>query len=193
MRITSGIGNGVEAGVDHNNRLMTESSTRSAQARVSIEDGKAFQVESAQVAVGTSKQTVLLLKNNSKSEKMIITYMRVMSAGVAAWNAAAFFSIHLGGDYVSGGTAVTPINVNTASGNEPLDMVYYDGTVAVVTSGTLDQIDMHHCANEMATYSKEGSVVIAPGGMLTIQHIGSTVAGTAYARVSFYLTENGGS
>ena len=193
MRIHSGIGNGKEAGVDKNNRLMVEASTRSAQARVSIEDGQAFQVSSSDVAVSTSEQEILVIKNNYLNLKVVVTYIRVQTADVAARNAAAFWTIGLNEGYVSGGTAIEPVNVNTDSGFSAQDLACYDGSVAIVTSGTFDQIDRNFGANTRETYNKEGALVVGPGGMLSIKHIGSTIAGVANARVSFYLTDNGGS
>jgi len=43
--------------------------------------------------------------------------------------------------------------------------------------------------NTMNTYNKEGALVIGPGGMLSINHLGSAAQGVAYARVSFYLED----
>jgi len=192
MKICDGTGQGFEAKVDDNNRLSVEASVRSAQSRVSLEEGKAFQVVSGFVDVATSEQEILLIKNNSKSTKLVITYMRMTTAGVADWNAAAYFKIYIGnGSYTSGGDVITPVNMNTSSGAQALDFDFYSGTTAIVAD-TGSEIDIHPCANQQATFNKEGALVIAPGGMITINHIGSTVAGSAYARISFYLTENGG-
>jgi len=191
-RICDGTGTGFEARVDHNNRLSVEASVRSAQSRVSLEDGKTFQVVSGLIDVTTTDQELLLIKNNSKSTKLVITYIRIMTAGVADWNATASFRTYIGnGSYTSGGDVITPVNMNTSSGAQALDFDFYSGTTPIVADAG-SEIDRNHCANSMCAYNKEGALVIAPGGMITINHIGSTVAGSAYARVSFYLTENGG-
>jgi hypothetical protein len=192
MRIHDGEGNGPQVGITNKFRMKVEASTRSAQARASIEDGTAFQVIAGDVDIAASEQNVLVIKNNDKTDKIVVTYIRLFSIGAAADNVDAYFTIALGGGYTSGGTALVPKNVNTASGVKALNIDCYDGTVAVVLSGTQDKIDKTFKMNDMNTYNKEGAVVIAPGGMLTVKHKGSTAAGVASARVSFYLTDNGG-
>jgi hypothetical protein len=183
---------GIGAKVNEDQRVAVESSTRSAQSRVSLEDGNAYQVLTVPVAVLASEQTLLLAKNNSKETKMVVTYIRVTSADVDAWNNNAYFRIMLNGDYVSGGAAVDAVNMNTASGKVPVDIKFYSGSTAIVTSGTRHEVDRHPCANDQVAFNKEGAVVIAPGGMMSITHKGSTAVGFAWARISFYLTQNGG-
>ncbi len=192
MRIESGGGTPYEAAVNEKLRLLTEASTSSAQSRASFDDGKAFQVSTVPVTVTDTDQEILILKNNSRDDYVVITYIRLMSAGVAAWNVGGYFTLNVGGDYTSGGSEVTPTNVNTGSGLTSLDLACYDGNTPIVLSGTQTEIDRNYCANEMQTYNKEGSLVIAPGGLFSINHIGSTVAGSVYSRISFYLREKSG-
>ncbi len=192
MRIHDGEGNGPQAGVTSRHRLKTEASTRSAQSRASLEDGNAFQVISEDVDVTASSQSILVIKNNDSTKKAVITYIRVKTIGVAAASVDAYWTLNLGGDYASGGSLLDPTNINTSSGITALNMDCYDGTTPIVTSGTPVKFDKNFSANDMVTYNKEGALVIAPGGMLSIDFKGSTVAGVAVARASFYLTENGG-
>ena len=192
MKIENGEGACRYAGVDKRFRLKTESSIRSAQSRASLEDGTAFQVITEDVDISTADQNIFVLKNNDKENKAVITYIRMSTIGAAADNVAAYWTINLGGDYTSGGTALVPENVNTSSGVKATNLDCYDGTVAIVPSGTQTKIDKHFKCNTEQTYNKEGALVIAPGGMLTLKFKGSTAAGVAIARVSFYLTDNGG-
>lgn len=192
MRIDDGQGSGVQAGVTEKFRLKTEASTRSSQSRASIEDGTAFQVITEDVSVSATEEPILVIKNNDRINKVIVTYLRVETIGVDAANSGGYWKMSLGGDYSSGGSSLTPVNVNTDSGIEALNIACYDGTTPIVTSGALNKIDKNWQANELVVYNKEGSLVISPGGMLTISYKGSTATGTAIARVSFYTSDNGG-
>jgi hypothetical protein len=185
MIIKDGTGSGSEARVI-NNRLVTKAVTSPLQHVVSESSQQAYQV-SADIAIATSEQNLLLVKNTSSTSNIVLTYIRVQAAGAAAAGTAAYFNISVGGDYASGGTAITPTNMFVGSANAA-DGVFYDATgSAIVTSGTFTQIDRTYLDND--TYSKSGSLILAKGSSLLISHKGSTVAGQAYCRVSFYFDD----
>jgi hypothetical protein len=190
MQLEDGTGNGYYARIDANNRIHTEASTRSAQAEASYDNGAAFQVLSGDVNVTTGDQEILYIKNSSKKTKLVITYIRLQTVGVAARDAAAYWSKYINPVYASGGAAVTAVNMNSGSGVQPTDISFYSGTTPIVASGG-SLFEKNFDASQMSTYNKEGALIVAPGGELSINFIGSTGAGVAHVRVSFYLRENG--
>ena len=187
MIITDGTGSGgYSARVDSKNRLYTNTASTSVQSESSLHGGKAFQVVSGPVDVTAANQEILLIKNASTNLNLVVTYIRVQTANVAVAGEVAFSSVNLGGIYTSGGTAVTPTNMNTSSGVTTGAALFYSGATAIVASGYAE-IDRNYSANTEVIYNKEGSIVIAPGGILSVNFIGSSTDGVVYARASFYL------
>ena len=112
----------------------------------------------------------------------------MMSAGAAATNAGAYFTVKLGDSYTSGGADLTPVNTNQSSGNAA-DVVCKDGSATLTISGG-SEIDKNYSANTMQSFNKEGSVVLGKGNSISLYHLGSTVAGEAYGRISFYFIDS---
>lgn len=186
--LEDGRGSGREAGVDKDFRLETHSVSEYYQAYLSRTEGNAYQV-SGSTAIAASTKTILTLKNNTQDKDFIVTYIRVMSAGAAATNENAYFTIKKGGAYASGGTSVAIPNMNFGSGVVSGGVAYDDNPTM---SGTSIEIDRNYSANSMQSYSKWGSIVVSPGNTISIDHTGSTAAGDAYARISFYVLDSGG-
>jgi len=186
MRIEDGTGNGYEVAVTAENYLRTDTIAKSLQHHISSSHSNAFQV-SADLAIGTSLQNLLLITNDGDKD-LVISFMRVMSIGAAAASEDAYFSILGGGAYVSGGTEITPVNMNIGQSNVAVATVY-DGSVAIVDDGNFVEFDRNYEANSMQTYLKDGSLILKRGASLSVAHKGSTVAGNAYCRVSFYFVD----
>jgi len=184
--IKDGTGNSYLVRIDENNHMAVKAITTSSQNYYSRKNKDAYQV-STQINIAASEQSVLFMKNGSQDKHLVVTYLRMMSAGAAAANENAYFKVSVGGTYVSGGAAITPTNMFVRSAKEALG-VFYSGTTPIVTSG-FTEIDRNHQANEMVTYRKEGSLVLDTNDALEITHKGSTAAGVAYARVSFYYID----
>lgn len=187
MQIESAAGKAYGAKVNKDNRLATESVSLAAQALRSREHGDSYQVEGT-ITIATSDTPVLWIRNDSQTKLMVITYIRMMSIGAAASNVDGYFTVKLGSAYTSGGNAVTPVNVNRNSGRTS-SSTSYDGSTALTLSGG-SQIDKNWEANSMQSYNKEGSVVLGNNDAMSIWHKGSTVAGSAYARISYYFIDN---
>jgi hypothetical protein len=171
--------------VDSDGRAHVEALSLTQQHVVSELDELAFQLLSVK-AVANSEVKMLLLKNTSDTQNMVITYLSTETIGVAAAGASALWKIYLGGDYASGGTAATPVNLHVNS-TKSAPGLFYDATAStIVTSGSPAEIDRNYIANANLTYRKEGSIVLPKNGVLTMSFTGSTVAGTAIARASFY-------
>ena len=184
MVLKDGTGSSNEAKVYDDNALKTKSIRVTEQEYISDTQGQAYQV-STDLAITNTEQNLLLLKNSSELD-MIITYIRFETIGAATASVNAYFNIKIGGDYSSGGTAVTPINVNAGSSNSATGLFYEGSGTAITTSGTFNQIDRTY--KDDNTYNKEGALILPKGSCLLLTHKGSTVAGNVYCRVSFYYS-----
>jgi hypothetical protein len=184
--IEDGTGRGYSAKVNSFNRLETRSVTASVQHVASLERSHAYQVKT-EMDVTATEQNCLLIQNSSTIRTLIVTFIRVETIGVASANENAYFKIKLGGKYSSGGTSLTPVNVNSGAA-QVADGVFYDGnSSAIVTSGTYSDIDKTwKASNDLVTYNKEGAVCLTKDESLLITHKGSTAAGKLIARVSFF-------
>jgi len=185
--ILDGTGSGNEAKVDVENRLHTTSVSQSNQHHVSISESGSYQV-SGEISIGTSDTGILYLENTSDTHDLVVTFIRVMSIGAAAASSAAYFTLNVGGSYTSGGAAIVPTNMKVGS-STTASATAYDGTTPLVLAN-FTEIDRNYEANSMQSYNKDGSIVLGKGNSIAINHKGSTVAGEAYARISFYFEKD---
>ena len=193
MKIESGTGNGLYAGVDEENRLMVTSVTVPLQHEASKEHFKAFQVwGEATLANGTV--TPLIITNSSTTETANVTYMRFEvidpAGGTALPNASNYVQFGTDVSYSTGGTAKTPVNMYLGS-NTLSNVTCYEGSPTL--TGTLTAFDREYVKGEgeMSRYSKEGSLVVPPGQSVAVQYTGDHTSGKIYARVSFFMTPIG--
>jgi len=183
---TGNIGNGLK--IDKDNRAHTRAVNIPHQHAVSSKEHRAFQISTTQ-AIATTTQNILFLKNTSDTRDLVITNIRLSTAGAAVTNTSAFFTVRIGGDRASGGTTSTPTNMYV--GNQTTtEGDFFDSTSTnIVLSGTQTEIDRSFEANVEISYNKIGSLILPKNSVLIISHIGSTVAGDAHARVSFFYEE----
>lgn len=188
LTIKDNTGKGYGLKVDSKNRASTKTMSLSQQYVISNEEQRAYQV-SSEKAIAASEIKLLLLKNTSDTRDLVVSYIRLETIGAAAANVNAYWTVYTGGDYASGGTAVTPVNMNIGSAINA-EGSFYDATAStIVTSGTLNAIDKTWVTNDNITYNKQGSLILPKNSCLTISWTGSTAAGTARARVSFYYND----
>lgn len=189
MKIESGTGNGSIAGVSTSNRLLTEGVSISQQHYASKILRSAYQVlGTASLASGTVN--MLHLKNDSVNDSMSVTYVRMdiidPAGGTALPNASNYFQMSFAQTYASGGTLLTPVNMYAGSSN-PSNMTVYEG--ATLSGGGVE-FDRRYTKSEAeeVSYRKEGSIVIPPGGTVSLSYIGDHTSGTAIARMSFFMS-----
>jgi hypothetical protein len=188
LTIKDNTGKGYGLKVDSKNRMSTKTMSLSQQYVISNEEERAFQLVSEK-AIAASEIKLLLLKNTSDTRDLVVSYIRLETIGAAAANVNAYWTIYTGGDYASGGTATTPINMNVGSAIAA-EGIFYDATASsIVTSGTQNVIDKTWEANTQIVYNQEGSLILPKNACLTISWTGSTAAGTARTRVSFYYND----
>jgi hypothetical protein len=191
--IRSGVGNGYQAKVNADNRLHVYSKSASNQHSVSEEHQEAYQViGTATLAAATVP--VLHIKNTSSDKNMIVSYIRHQvidpANGTALPNASCYFKIALGRTYTSGGSEVTPVNVYGGSA-KTAEVTAYDS--APTLGGTAQEIDRWYTKAEadMNAFNKEGALIIPPNKTIELSYVGDHTAGICYARVSFYMEEQG--
>jgi len=191
MKVESGTGNGYYAHVNAENSLSVAATTVSRQHYAAKVNQRSFQViGEATAANGTVN--VLHLTNNSSNQTYTVTYIRLstidLAGGTAPPSAANYFEVGTGLTYTSGGSQVDEVNtylgsVVTAQGS------FYDTNPTL--SGTMAVLDKHRCKadGDEHTYNKEGSVIIPPGGSMTIRFTSDNTSGEVYCRVSFYVSD----
>ena len=162
------------------------STQKSMQHTISHINQDSFQT-SGLIDISTAEKTVLVVTNNSPTKKLVVTYLRVNSVDAAASSSTAFFSIKLSGTRTGGGTAVTPVNMFSGSPKEAPVTAYEGSGTDIVMDGDELEIDRNYTANSMQSYGKEGVVILDTSQSISVTHIGSTIAGKAYARISFYM------
>ena len=175
------------AGVTSSGQLKVQAETLSLQHFTSHQEETAFQVL-GQATIINGTATVLHIKNTHSSRDTAITYIRAQIVDPAATVPAAATYLQVGVDelYASGGTAVTPTNMNRKSG-KTASMTCYDN--APTMSGTFTEIDRYHfiADGDSITYDKEASLITGPGDTVSLRIISGTANGSVQARISFLM------
>ncbi len=86
----------------------------------------------------------------------------------------------------SGGSEVTPVNLNQATGNAA-NVTAYAGNPTL--EGTALEIDRWYTKSEgdMHVFNKEGSVILQPNRTIEFSYVGDQTSGKFYARLSFLM------
>ena len=189
--IFDGRGSGRRAEVDTSYRLLTRSFSESIQHSTSDEEGQAYQVVGeTDLSLGTT--VALHITNTSQTHKLVITYCRHQivegTGGTAFPNSSNYFRITMGRDYVSGGTLITPKNVNSRSANNA-EVTCYTGNPTLNSESHGATIDKWYTKSygDMNTFNKEGSLIIGNGGTLELSYVGDRTDGKIYTRLSFLM------
>lgn len=191
--IADGTGRGNLAKVNDENRLLTDSISRTIQNYIAVEHEQTYQViGTATLASGTVVGLHVL--NTSSDKNLIVTYIRHQvidpAGGTAFPNASNYFSLSLERTYSSGGSTATPINVTSGSANTA-EVTAYQG--APTLAGTAQEIDRWYTKAEadMNIFNKEGALVVPPNHTIELSYVGDHTSGTLYTRLSFIMQEQG--
>jgi len=188
VKVQSGAGFGYEAKVDKDLRLWVSAKTEPSQQNSSHSKERAFHVSYSQ-AITNSDVPLIVMTNDNPDLDIVVTQIRMMSIGAAASNVGAYFRVLVGGSYASGGAAVTPVNMNSESAVPSLSTIYNGSSSLSVTGG--NEVDLDYTANEMIEINN-GTMILTNGTSMSLRHLGSTVAGTAYVRISYYFDDKPG-
>lgn len=186
MLIEDGRGEGKSAKVDSNYRLHVSAKSSPVQHIVS-EDENAYQViGEATPASGTV--IPLFITNNDTIRNCVLSYIRlqVITDAAALPVVGEYFSIRVAGSWTSGGTAVTPVNMNINSSNTASVTAYKENSLVVGAGSEIDRW-YPESNGDKEKYNKEGSLIIPAGGSIEIAYVGTGTAGNVYARASFYM------
>jgi hypothetical protein len=191
--VQDGTGSGKLAAVSSENQLKVEAENHAHQYHVSAVNGQVYQALSTTTSVSASATTNLLhIKNNSPTLDLVVTFIRIDAVVAGTLPAAGcYYDVGFDEEYSSGGTAITPANMNRKSGNIADATIY--GNNPTVT-GSLVEIDKHYvsASGDENTYNKQGSMILGQNNTLTIRLVTDTGnTGEAVARVTFMMIANG--
>jgi len=178
------------ANVDAQGRLSVRATSESLQHYISREFGKAYQTWGTATPInGTT--VILHIKNNSTFEDMVISYIRInaigLSGGAALPNTGNYFEVSLDREYSSGGTEVTPVNMNTGSSALSNVTSYNNGPTLSGTAVVSDRYYPNGTTENV--YRKEGVLIIGPGDTIEINYTGDNTSGILYTRVSYTMQD----
>jgi hypothetical protein len=188
LQILDGQGRGYNAGVTAEGLLRVQAQTNALQFHHSREHEAAYQVQGDFASVNNSTHTVLHLKNTSATKLVVVTYIRCQfldyAGGTALPNVATYWGFGLNRTVSSGGTAVTPLNMNASSGNSAA-VTATDNNPTM--AGTFAEFDRWYPKEEgqMLTYNKEGSLILGQNDTFEIRITSDHTSGVAQARISF--------
>ena len=192
--ITDGEGTGYTAGVTNENQLKTLAVTHSIQHHNSRVEGNAYQAVGEFGAINNATHTVLHISNLSSSLDLVVTYLRLnvlgLTGGTALPDIATYFQIGFGATVDTGGTLITPVNMNQSSGKAaPVIATDNNPTMA----GTFIEIDKWYSEGQGVenTYYKDGSIVLGVGETISVRVTSDHTTGLAYARMSFIMEPSG--
>jgi hypothetical protein len=189
FEIVDGTGVNGSAKVNDKNELQVRATNHPIQHVISERDGQAYQVVGDFASVNNSTHTILHLKNTSTTKNMYITYIRVqtvdLAGGTTLPSANTYWQVGTGTTYSSGGTAVTPVNVNFSSANQA-SATAYDNNPTL--GGSFTETDRYYVQSEAdaVTYRKEAVMILGPNDTIDVRLISDHTSGTAYARISFF-------
>jgi hypothetical protein len=188
MQLLDGTGRGNRARIDANNRLHTNSVAESIQADISLRKGEAYQVI-GETALAAATKNVLFV-NNISSSFMWVTYIRIQIVGAAGGTtgAATYFEMTKEETYGSGGTAVTPTNMNFSSGNTAEVNAYNDNPTLAGTAVVFERW-YPGSANDRNTYNKEGALLLGNNDGLGFRITTDHTSGLAHVRLSFIMVD----
>lgn len=190
LRIEDGGGTGRQVQVTDEFQLKVVSENHELQHHESLTNGEAYQVIGDFAAVNNSTHAVLHLKNDDTTKLLVVSFIRVqllnVSGGTALPDPGNRFEIGFGRTVSSGGTAVTPVNMNTTSGNTA-SVTATDNNPTM--AGTFTEFDRWYpdSGESMMTFNKQGSLILGQDDTLEVRVVSDHTAGTAYARVTFMM------
>jgi hypothetical protein len=184
--IEDGTGRGYQVEVTPQNQIRAVSEIHELQHHLSAVEGQVYQIVGEETSVAATTQTVLHIKNTSTDLDMLVSYMRLQLVGESGGTALpaenTYFQIGFGSTYTSGGSEVTPTNMNQGSGNIA-PCTAYDSAPTV--GGTFTEIDRWYPdGSRMMVFNKHGSLILGLNNTMEIRLVSDHTDGTAYCRVT---------
>ena len=169
IQVEDGKGTGKLLGVNKENRLLAVSINHEMQHHESWHSGQCYQFIGEITGVSNDTQSVLHIRNDSSTHKIVISYIRIQGDESGATpDEDSYWEIGFGTTYSAGGSTATPVNMNRASGNAADATVYIDATV----TGTFIQADrwQQESNGAMMTYNKHGSIILGKNDTIELRY-----------------------
>ena len=188
--IKDGTGAGYNAKVSVDNHLAVNAVSVEEVTHISSLDERAyhFHLERTLVAANTEENVGIITYTGDN--KLQIWGISVSKEDVALDSGAqAVFEVVSGAAYTSGGDAVTPINLNLGSPNQP-DNVAYSGTTTLVLD-TSSEAEIFDVATEHPfTIEFRGSLILTKGDSVAIKGKSKNIGDKLHVLVTaFEVTE----
>jgi hypothetical protein len=97
-----------------------------------------------------------------------------------------YFQLGFESQFVSGGVAAIPVNVNSTSGKNASITAYQDNPTV---TGTLTGIDKWFPDKSMMTFNKHGSIILGLGDSIEWRLVTDQTTGLAYTRITFMMMD----
>tara|TARA_R110000744_G_scaffold3698_6_gene13817 strand:- start:5190 stop:5762 length:573 start_codon:yes stop_codon:yes gene_type:complete len=187
MRITNR--DGVEMNVNANHQAETHSTTIKEIQWFSRHKRTAYSAWGRTDTLSAAKVPVLYIKNTSSDKDLIIYKANFQTIAEAATTPAVgiYWSVDLG-SVCSGGTAMTPINLNTGSSNAA-EVTALQSTPTIGTTGTETARIYPGVDGTLLSVDDGESIVVAPNGSWLLNYTTTGTAGIASALVFFYMKD----
>ena len=187
LQVEDGTGRGFRAGVTSENQLRTEAEIHELQHHISLNEGQVYQAIGVHTVGSAGKKVILHIRNNDPSRFMVISYMRIQyPGGDGTIDAATYFDCGLDTTYTSGGTEVTPVNMNASSGNVA-SVVAYDDNPTV--GGSFAEFDRLYPDKTMEFFNKHGSLILGFDDTMSWRLTTDQTSGLVYARVTLMMLD----
>lgn len=181
-------GDGTLLGITKEHQIKARSESHELQHHVSWFAEEAYQAISVDTGITAATQTLLHIKNTSATKNLVLSFVRMQAITNTASKPVVgeYFEMGLGRTVDSGGTVVTPVNVNALSG-KVADAVLtgIDPTMA----GTFTAIDRwYNESNNEQTYNKHGSIILGLNDTFEVRLV-SAGTGEAVVRATFMMLD----
>ena len=186
--IKDGVGTGKSAKVNQDNQLEVHASIAEQIHWYSEVKGQAYSVVGVTDTLTAATVPILHFKNTSTTAELVIEAINFQTIAEAATIPASgiYFQIAFGRTFSSAGTLITPINVNSGSGNAAEVTVYHSTPVLAGTASEFRRI-YNQTDGELYEIHPDGAIIIAPNDTLEISYVTTGTAGIASASVLFYM------
>jgi len=183
---------GTIAGVTREFQLKTRTESHELNHHVSWTEENTYQAIFTDTGIVNGGNTVMWIKNTSATKKLVVSFIRVSDMStITTYVAGNYFSIGVNQLItLDTGDAVTPVNMNIASGKVAEATVKGDLMHGWTDSGAFAEVDrVYTVAGKSETWNKQGSLILGLNDTLSIKFV-STGTGSATARVTFMMMEN---
>jgi len=188
--IKDGTGGGYAARVSSNNHLAVDSVSVAEITHISSVENKAYQFHfSRTLQAGATVETVAILTytGNNKLQIESISLSREDAALIGGDQASV--EIFTEAVYTSGGTAVTPVNLNVGSSTSPTATAYSGATTLVIdvtSAGSLIDVAFEH----PTVLDFKGSLILNKGASIAIRGKSKDIGDIIHANITaFEVTE----